>query len=211
MHRLFASSDQFASARYRSGAEIFGEGDPSDHIYQVVSGAVRTHKLLSNDRRQIGAFYLPGDLFGLEDAATHRFTAQAITSTTVHLAKRECLNDVVNSNPSVFRVILAETNRNLMHVENHLLLLGRQNSLERVAAFLLDMRLRSTEADVIHLPMTRRDIADYLGLALETVSRAFADLRSRKILGLDASRPRKVVVLHAKALADLADYHPPAS
>jgi CRP/FNR family nitrogen fixation transcriptional regulator len=85
-----------------------------------------------------------------------------------------------------------------------LLLLGRQNSLEKVAAFLLEMRLRSTEADVIHLPMTRRDIADYLGLALETVSRAFADLRGKKILGFDVNRPKKVVVLDAKALADLA-------
>lgn len=204
MRRLFASSDQLASARYRSGAEIFGEGDPAEHIYQVVSGAVRTHKLLSDDRRQIGAFYLPGDIFGLENVGTHRFTAEAITSTTLHLAKRECLDDFVKSDPSVLRIILAETNRNLMHVENHLLLLGRQNSLEKVAAFLLEMRLRSTEADVIHLPMTRRDIADYLGLALETVSRAFADLRGKKILGFDVSRPRKVVVLDAKALADLA-------
>ncbi|MBR0695107.1 helix-turn-helix domain-containing protein [Bradyrhizobium lablabi] len=205
MQRLFASFDQLASAKYSSGAEIFGEGDPAEHIYQVVSGAVRTQKLLSDDRRQIGAFYLPGDIFGLEDVATHRFTAEAITSTTVHLAKRECLDDVVKSDPSVLRIILAETNRNLMHVESHLLLLGRQNSLEKVAAFLLEMRLRSTEADVIHLPMTRRDIADYLGLALETVSRVFADLRSKKILRFDANRSRKVVVLDAKALADLAE------
>ena len=211
MHRLFASSDQLASARYRSGAEIFGEGDPAEHIYQVASGAVRTHKLLSDDRRQIGAFYLPGDIFGLENVATHRFTAEAITSTTVRLARRKCLDDVVKSDPSVLGIILAETTRNLVHVENHLLLLGRKNSLEKVAAFLFEMHLRSTEAGVIHLPMTRRDIADYLGLALETVSRAFADLRRKNILGFDVKRARTVVVLDAKALTDLAEYHPPTS
>ena len=125
MHRLFASSDQLASASYRSEAKIFGEGEPAEHIYQVVSGAVRTHKLLSDDRRHIGAFYLPGDIFALENVATHRFTAEAITSTTVRFARRKCLDDVVKSDPSLLRIILAETTRNLMHVENHLLLLGR--------------------------------------------------------------------------------------
>jgi CRP/FNR family nitrogen fixation transcriptional regulator len=197
--------------RYRSGAEIFGEGDPAEHIYQVVSGAVRTHKLLSDGRRQIGAFYLPGDIFGLENVATHRFTAEAITSSTVRLASRKRLDDVAKCDPSVLRTILAETARNLVHVENHLLLLGRKDSLERVAAFLLEMHLLSTQADVIHLPMTRRDIADYLGLALETVSRAFAALRRKNILRIDVKRPKEAVVLDVKALADLAEERLPAS
>ena len=209
MHRLFASADQLASDRYRSGAEIFGEGDPAEHIYQVVSGAVRTHKLLSDGRRQIGEFYLPGDIFGLENVATHRFTAEAITSSTVRLANRKRLDDVAKCDPSILRTILAETARNLVHVENHLVLLGRKDSLEKVAAFLFEMHLRSTQADIIHLPMTRRDIADYLGLNLETVSRALSALRRKSLLRIDVKRPREAVVLNAKALADLAEERPP--
>ena len=102
-----------------------------------------------------------------------------------------------------------ETARNLVHVENHLVLLGRKDSSEKVAAFLFEMHLRSTQADIIHLPMTRRDIADYLGLNLETVSRALSALRRKSILRIDVKRPREAVVLNAKALADLAEERPP--
>jgi CRP/FNR family transcriptional regulator, nitrogen fixation regulation protein len=197
--------------KYRSGAEIFGEAEPAEYIYQVASGAVRTHKLLSDGRRQIGAFHLPGDIFGVENGATHRFTAEAITATTARLAKRKSVDDVAKYDPSIFRMLITETNRNLNHVENHLLLLGRKNSLEKVAAFLFQMLLRSEEAGVIHLPMSRQDIADYLGLTVETVSRALAVFRRRNILGVEVNRPREVAVLDAKALADLAEEPPPNS
>ena len=82
------SSGEF---KYRKGTEIFGEQEPADYIYQVVEGAVRTHKLLSDGRRQIGAFHLPGDVFGLENGDFHRFTAEAIGDTTVRLVKRQRL------------------------------------------------------------------------------------------------------------------------
>jgi CRP/FNR family nitrogen fixation transcriptional regulator len=213
MYRFNAWPDQLtvSNFKYGSGAEIFGESEPAEYIYQVVAGAVRTYKLLSDGRRQIGAFHLPGDIFGMENGTTHRFTAEAISATTVRLAKRKSLDDIAEGDPSILRIIRAETTRNLTHVENHLLLLGRKNSLEKVAAFLLEMRLRSPEAGVIYLPMTREDIADYLGLAVETVSRALADFRRKNILGLDVHRPREVVVLDVKSLADLAEERLPTS
>jgi len=213
MYTINAWPDQLTvtNFKYRSGAEIFGEAEPAEYIYQVASGAVRTHKLLSDGRRQIGAFHLAGDLFGVENGATHRFTAEAITSTTVRLAKRERVDEVAKCDPSIFRMLITETNRNLNHAENHLLLLGRKNSLEKVAAFLFQMLLRSEEAGVIHLPMSRQDIADYLGLTVETVSRALAVFRRRNILGVEVNRPREVAVLDAKALADLAEEPPPNS
>ena len=80
------SSSEF---KYGGGTEIFGEAEPADYIYQVIEGAVRSHKLLSDGRRQIGAFHLPGDIFGLENGDLHRFTAEAIVDTTVRLVKRE--------------------------------------------------------------------------------------------------------------------------
>jgi CRP/FNR family nitrogen fixation transcriptional regulator len=117
---------------------------------------VRRFKLLPDGRRQIGAFYFQDDIFGIEDGDVHRFTAEAPVDTKVSLTgTREVLKLVV---------------RSLEQVENHLLLLGRQTSLERVAAFLVEMNRRLQPPGEMILPMTRRDIADYLGLTqIDTV------------------------------------------
>ena len=88
------SSSEF---KYSKGTEIFGEAEPADYIYQVIEGAVRSHKLLSDGRRQIGAFHLPGDIFGLENGDFHRFTAEAIVDTTVRLVKRQSLERVAKN------------------------------------------------------------------------------------------------------------------
>ena len=136
-------------AAYLKDTKIFGEADPADCIYQVVEGAVRSHKLLSDGRRQIGAFHLPGDIFGLENA-------EAIVDTTVCLVKRQSLERVAKNDPAMVRSLLTMTTDNLQHVENHMLLLGRKTSQERVAAFLLEMHGRLAAADVMALPMSRR-------------------------------------------------------
>ena len=145
---------------YKKGNEIFGEKEPADYVYQVVSGAVRSYKLLSDGRRQIGAFHLPGDIFGLEIGTDHRFTAEAVIDTTVRLMKRRSLELAAASDVAVARNLLSMTTNNLRHAEDHMLLLGRKTSLERVAAFLLEMDRRLTAAGVMALPMCRRDIAD---------------------------------------------------
>jgi CRP/FNR family transcriptional regulator, nitrogen fixation regulation protein len=194
------SSSEF---RHLKGAKIFGEAAPADYIYQVVEGAVRSHKLLSDGRRQIGAFHLPGDIFGLENGDFHRFTAEAIVDSTVRLVKRQCLEHVAKTDPAVARSLLTMTTDNLQHVENHMLLLGRKNSQERVAAFLLEMNGRVTAPGVMALPMSRRDIADYLGLTLETVSRALSDFKRRGYLRFLGSTHRQIVVLNAAGLNEI--------
>ncbi len=151
------SSGEF---KYNKGNEIFGETEPAEYIYQVAKGAVRTHKLLSDGRRQIGAFHLAGDIFGLENSGVHRFTAEAIVDTTVCLVKRESLERVAKADSAIVRSILNMTTDNLQHAENHMLLLGRKNSLERVAAFLLEMDRRLTAAGVMALPMSRRELSN---------------------------------------------------
>src|SRR5712664_1431306 len=125
--------------KYNRGAEVFGEAEPAEYVYQVVDGAVRSYKLLSDGRRQINAFHLVGDIFGLENSGTHRFTAEAIVDTTVRLVKRVSLAHVAEQDVTVTRDLLNVTARNLKHAEDHMLLLGRKTSLERVAAFLLEM------------------------------------------------------------------------
>jgi CRP/FNR family transcriptional regulator, nitrogen fixation regulation protein len=188
---------------YKKGMEIYGEKEPADYVYQVKSGAVRSYKLLSDGRRQIGAFHLVGDIFGLENGSEHRFTAEAIVHTTVRLVKRKSLELVAQSDAMVARNLLSMTTSNLQHAEDHMLLLGRKTSLERVAAFLIEMDKRLTATDVMALPMCRRDIADYLGLTLETVSRALSRLHGFGVLGFIGNNQRQIVLLDRQKLAGL--------
>jgi CRP/FNR family nitrogen fixation transcriptional regulator len=188
---------------YKKGSEIYGEREPAEYVYQVKSGAVRSYKLLSDGRRQIGAFHLAGDIFGLENGNQHRFTTEAIVTTTVRLIKRQSLEGVAESDAMVARNLLSMTTSNLQHAEDHMLLLGRKTSLERVAAFLLEMDKRLTAAGVMALPMSRRDIADYLGLTLETVSRALSRLHELGILGFQGNTQRQILLLDRQQLASL--------
>jgi CRP/FNR family transcriptional regulator, nitrogen fixation regulation protein len=189
--------------KYARGAEIFGEAEPAEYVYQVVEGAVRSYKLLSDGRRQIGAFHLVGDIFGLENGAVHRFTAEAIVDTAVRLAKRRSLEHVAEKDALVARGLLNMTTSNLQHAENHMLLLGRKTSLERVAAFLLEMDGRLNATGVMALPMSRRDIADYLGLTLETVSRALSCLHGKGFLDFLGQTQRQIVLRNRLELAKL--------
>jgi CRP/FNR family nitrogen fixation transcriptional regulator len=187
---------------YKKGTEIYGEKEPAEYVYQVIIGAVRSYKLLSDGRRQIGAFHLAGDIFGLENGSEHRFTAEAIVNTTVRLIKRRSLEMVAESDALVSRNLLSMTTSNLQHAEDHMLLLGRKTSLERVAAFLIEMDRRLTAAGVMPLPMSRRDIADYLGLTLETVSRALSRLHELDVIGFIGSNQRQIILLDRRQLAN---------
>ncbi|MBR0739295.1 helix-turn-helix domain-containing protein [Bradyrhizobium liaoningense] len=186
---------------YRSGKEIYGENEPAVYVYQVLKGAVRTYKLLPDGRRQISAFHVMGDIVGLENGEKHRFTAEAVVETRVRLIRRPSLESAASADPLVFRDILGMTTRSLQHAENHLLLLGRKTAIERVAAFLLEMDERLTATGVLSLPMSRRDIADYLGLTIETVSRAISELRRVGVLEFVSPTQRKIVILDRHRLA----------
>ena len=173
---------------YRKDEEIYGEDEPAEYVYQVISGAVRTYKLLSDGRRQIGAFHLPGDVFGLESGTIHRLAAEAIIDTTVRLVKRRSLEQAAGVDVKVARNLWTMTAGDLRHAEDHMLLLGRTTAMERVATFLLEMDRRLAVAGMMALPMCRRDIGDYLGLTLETVSRALSQLQTNGILGFSGAR-----------------------
>jgi CRP/FNR family transcriptional regulator, nitrogen fixation regulation protein len=173
---------------YKKDEEIYGEDEPAEYVYQVISGAVRSYKLLSDGRRQIGAFHLPGDVFGLESGATHRLAAEAIIDTTVRLVKRRSLEKAAGVDVQLARKLWAITAGELRHAEDHMLLLGRKTAMERVATFLLEMDRRLAVAGMMALPMCRRDIGDYLGLTLETVSRALSQLQTQGVLGFSGAR-----------------------
>jgi CRP/FNR family nitrogen fixation transcriptional regulator len=195
----FAKPDQFCALAghaglvasefsYHKDEEVYGEDESAEYVYQVVSGSVRSYKLLSDGRRQIGAFYLPGDVFGLESGPTHRLTAEAVADTTVRLVKRRNLEQAAGITVQVAQSLWAMTAGELRHAEDHMLLLGRKNAMERVASFLLEMDRRLAGTGMVALPMCRRDIGDYLGLTLETVSRALSQLHGDGVLGFSGAR-----------------------
>jgi CRP/FNR family transcriptional regulator, nitrogen fixation regulation protein len=189
---------------YHRGAEIYGEGEPAEFIYQIIEGAIRSYKLLADGRRQIGAFHLPGDIFGVENAGIHRFTAEAIVDTSVRLLRRRGVDDVAEGDASVMHDLLDLTTKNLEHAENHMLLLGRKTALERTAAFLVEMDRRLAGTDVMVLPMNRQDIADYLGLTLETVSRALSTLHGEGVLTFVGQTQRRIALLNRGKLTQAA-------
>jgi CRP/FNR family transcriptional regulator, nitrogen fixation regulation protein len=193
----------FSDFSYEKDEQIFGEDEPADYVYQVTFGAVRSYKLLLDGRRQIGAFHLVGDIFGLEYAAVHRFTAEAIVDTKVRLVKRQSLELIAGRDALVARDLLNTTATSLQHAEDHMLLLGRKTALERVAAFLLEMDKRLTRAGFFALPMNRRDIGDYLGLTLETVSRTLQQLNALGVLEFLSCSQRQIVLLDRERLTNL--------
>lgn len=186
---------------YTKDQEIHGDDEPATYVYEVVRGAVRTYKLLSDGRRQIGAFLLPGDVFGLGSSARHKMNAEAIVETKVRLLKRSSLEALALSDVAVANRLWMMTASELRHAENHMILLGRKTAIERVASFLLEMDKRFTTAGMLALPMSRRDIGDYLGLTLETVSRVLSQLNSEGAVAF--SNARQIVIKNRSRLASL--------
>lgn len=207
--RLFESRDEAgpgalelagARLRYDRNAEIFGEGEEAEFIYKVISGAVRSVKLLADGRRQISAFHLPGDWFGIESDSDHQFSADAVSDCEVLVVSRNAAMAMAEREGEVARALLAITSRDLGRARDHMLLLGRKSASERIAAFLLDMARRSDGA-LIQLPMSRYDIADYLGLTIETVSRTITEMSRKGWIGLDGSR--RLSIRNPQALRQL--------
>ena len=168
-------------------SEIFGENEPADYLYKVVSGSVRTSKILSDGRRQIGGFYLPGDIFGLEFGDSHALSAEAVTDVKVLVVKRSALNALARRDASVSAQLFALTGRELHRAQERIVLLVK-SAQERVAGFLLEMSDRLALDNAIELPMSRQDIADYLGLTIETVSRTLTSLESAAAIEVTTAR-----------------------
>jgi CRP/FNR family transcriptional regulator, nitrogen fixation regulation protein len=187
-----------ATMAYPRNYEIFGEGEPADYLYKVISGSVRTYKITRDGRRQVAGFYMPGDIFGLEFADEHTLSAEAIGDTQVLVVKRTALNSLAGRNASIAQQLLALTGRELRCVQHRILLLI-ESAQERVAGFLLEMAERTSEGNTIDLPMSRQDIADYLGLSIETISRTLSALETSAAIEVSTSS-RRIVLRNRAAL-----------
>jgi CRP/FNR family transcriptional regulator, nitrogen fixation regulation protein len=180
--------------------EIYGENEPAEYLYKVISGSVRTYKVLADGRRQIGAFYLPGDIFGLEMGDDHSFSAEAIADSNILIIKRSTVVALAARDNNVARQLWTLTGQELKRVQDHILLLIK-TAQERVASFLLEMAARMSCDKAFELPMSRQDIADYLGLTIETVSRTLTHLENTAAIELPSSR--QVVLRNRAALGRL--------
>lgn len=199
---LPGSSEDWAGAArltFLQGEEIYAQDEDADLIYRLVRGAVRTSHLLSDGRRQIGDFYYEGDVLGLEIGSTHRFSAEALGECEV-LAMRRSGSTAYDAG-RLERMIWQATATELGRAQSHMLLLGRATACEKVARFLLDIAERF-RGDTVALPMSRQDMADYLGLTIETISRMLGRLQADGLV--EFVEARKYRIRRHGALSDLA-------
>ncbi|WP_419252424.1 helix-turn-helix domain-containing protein [Caulobacter sp. ErkDOM-YI] len=188
--------------RHARDEEIFGEGETADHVYQVISGSVRTCRTLRDGRRQIDEFHFAGDYFGLEAGDLHRVSAEAMTDTTVRMVRRGALSQLAAQRPEVARVLFRLTVEGLQRSQDHVLMLGRKSARERVVGLLVDLADR-TGGDELDIPMSRQDMADYLGLTIETVSRTLTQLQADGVIAIPTTR--HIVLRDGVALRRLAN------
>ena len=185
------------TVRVAKNAALFQEGELSGHVYKVVSGAMRTCRLLVDGRRQIADFLLPGDFFGLDWQTTHGFTAEALTDAVVISYPRKQLEALAERTPGIQRLLMSMLCKGLAATQEHVVMLGRQTAYERLAWFLLRVKERSGGSDQIDVPMSRQDIADYLGLTIETVSRGISEFKRRQYISATSTHQFRLTGLSA--------------
>jgi len=202
---LAAVFDEAAGAavavRRAAGEEIFGQGEAAGFVYLLVSGAARSCRVLADGRRQIGDFHLPGDVLGLEAEIEHRASAEAMTDTVLLAVRRTVLAAMAAQDGDLARQLWSLAVRGLQRSQEHASILGRLGATERVAAFLLAFARRLDVQSEMELPMTRQDIADYLGLTIHTVSRTLSQLQDSGVI--DARASRRVRLRRQDDLAEL--------
>lgn len=169
------------------GETLFREGDAADGVYEVISGMLRICKLLPDGRRQITGFVPAERLIGISLGGAYSYTAEAITEVMVRFYRRSALDRLMLERPQLTRHLLGAAAQELHMAHELMLMLGCKDALEKVASFLLlmaDQQGGEVDATEIHLPMDRHDIADYVGLTVETVSRTFTRLKRSKVIAL---------------------------
>jgi len=193
-----------AIAHFNRNHTIFAEGDPAEYSYKVLTGAVRLSKMMSDGRRQIVEFALPGDFFGINWLDEHALTAEALNDVTLICYARGRIDRLCDENRAVREEIFENLRHDLWAAQNHLVILGRQSALERVASFFVHLaaRNRMNDKSKIDVPMTRQDIADYLGLTIETVCRMLTKLKSSALI--DIPNRHTILVRNMAALRRVA-------
>ncbi|HXV28741.1 MAG TPA: helix-turn-helix domain-containing protein [Sinorhizobium sp.] len=191
--------------RFNAGAAVFWEGDDAMHLFQVADGVLRALRLLSDGRRIIVGFLRPGDLLGVSLRERYLYTVEAITPVKLRRLPRRRFEDEIERQPRLREQLFSKLCDEMTAAQDQTVLLSRRSADEKVANFLLLMS-RDAFGDrtrIIDLPMTRLDMADYLGMTIETVSRTITKLMNSGIIATTGRR--SIIVLKMEALRSLAD------
>ena len=191
-------------AHFHRNATIFSESDDADYSYRIVSGTVRLCRLMSDGRRQIAEFVGAGGFVGFEWLDTHAFTAEALTDVVAVRYTRSRLDRLSSECGDLQRSLTAALSRDLWAAQNHLVMLGRQTAKERVVSFILALAERhgAGNGGTVDVPMGRQDIADYLGLTIETVCRAISELRRARLI--DVPNRTQIAIRNLEKLQQIA-------
>ncbi len=192
----------------KAGDTLIWDGDPAQHTFVVTRGAMRMSKASSDGRRQILDFMFAGQFIGMPSDMTYHFDAEALTEVEVCRFDRRKLEELMAKYPAVEKGYRAGSARQLETAYDHAYALGRRTAMERVAAFLLDLKSSTcpkSSTGALKLPMTRGDIADFLGLTLETVSRAFSRIKTLGVIRLPSAQ--EVEIRDTERLKALAGTH----
>jgi CRP/FNR family transcriptional regulator len=179
------------------------EGDPASHLFNITSGSVRVYKLMADGRRQIVGFLYTGDFLGLATGDSYAFSAEALEPVTACRFRKSEYRKLLQEQPTLESALLERASHELAAAQDQMLLLGRKTALERFASFLLDTARRQRRTQTVELSMTRAEIADYLGLTTETVSRVTSKLKTSGMIRLVSLS--EIALLKPAALAEIAD------
>ena len=196
--------------RLQPGQPLFHEGDPARRVFMLKEGALKIYTLLADGRRQVTGFMFSGDFLGMSIDDDYAFTAEALRDTELWWFSRTAFDAFARANPAIERELYRFAAHELAAAQQQMVLLGRKTAAERAATFFVNLlerteRISGGDETTFDLPMSRIDIADYLGLTKETVSRMFSLLRSRRLIRL-ASQDR-VEVLDRVGLQAMAAGH----
>lgn len=187
-HELQSMACNSDNVHAEAGQALFHEGDPNPYVFNVVEGAVKLYRLLPDGRRQITGFLFQGDFLGLGGRSTANFTAEALTPLQACRFRRADFDQLLNAMPALEHRLVSLAGDELMAAQEQIVLLGRKTAKERLASFLIRLserqQLLGGSEGQVHLPMTRLDIADYLGLTIETVSRVITQLKTSGLIRL---------------------------
>ncbi|MGO9816552.1 MAG: helix-turn-helix domain-containing protein [Acidocella sp.] len=188
-----------AALHFAQDAEIYAEGGEATYMYKVVSGMVRTCKFQNDGRRHIDAFHKSGDVVGFELGTEHALSAEAVTDCVVVPYRRRTLEAKAGHDETMALQLYTYAMQSLERARQHAQLLGRGSAPQKLAVFLLD--LAGGRGEEVELAMTRQDIADYLGLTIETVSRTLSHLERDGVIRLAAAR--RIELMDRSALRNL--------
>jgi CRP/FNR family transcriptional regulator len=200
-------ADILQTTRVEANQTVFAEGDPAETLFNVTAGTVKLYKLLPDGRRQITGFLMSGDFLGLAVKDSYAYTAETVTATTLCRFPRRKMEALLDEFPKMQRRLFSMAANELASAQDQMLLLGRKTAKEKICSFLLMLSRRAVRRghkdNPVYVPMSRADIADYLGLTTETVSRTFTQLKTKGVISLQEGN--KIQIGDMDSLYDLAE------